>query len=195
MINKANDPKGEAGNKKCPLGLIPPSAMEETAWVHRLGSEKYGPFNWRETGVCASTYIHAIMRHLNAWRDGKDLDPESGRTHLAHIACCCNILMDASACGKLDDDRNKIGYGSPEVEVEGPTTQGPYAGYRMLDKGEILQKGDVVYHASWGPMDARSILLSDREAGNAIAFSSSGPYPHGYYFRPVQNDKQPTTKP
>lgn len=105
--HKPNDPKGEAGSKKTPLGLIPPSAMEEIAWVHQLGSVKYGELNWRKTGVCASTYVHAILRHLNAWRDGEDLDPESGRSHIAHVACCCNILLDAAACGTLDDDRNK----------------------------------------------------------------------------------------
>ena len=103
-----NDPKGAAGALKTPLGLIPPYAMEQTAWVHKLGASKYGIFNWRSTGVCASTYVHAIMRHLNAWRDGEDLDPESGISHLAHIACSCNIMMDANYCEKLQDDRNKV---------------------------------------------------------------------------------------
>lgn len=107
MKTKPNDPKGAAGALKCPLGFLPPKAMEETAWVHSLGAEKYGPFNWRDTGVCASTYVHAILRHLNAWRDGEDNDPESGRTHLAHVACCCNILIDAAHNGTLDDDRSR----------------------------------------------------------------------------------------
>lgn len=66
-----------------------------------------GDFNWRRTGVCATTYVSAIMRHLNAWRDGEDLDPESGLSHIAHIATSCNILLDAAACGTLQDDRNK----------------------------------------------------------------------------------------
>lgn len=103
-----NDPKGAAGAKKVPLGLIPAIAMTHTAWVHNLGKSKYGEANWRATGVCASTYVNAILRHLNAWREGEDNDPESGITHLAHVACCCNILMDASHCGTLQDDRNKI---------------------------------------------------------------------------------------
>jgi hypothetical protein len=101
-----NDPKGAAGALKTPLSLIPPFAMEQTAWVHKLGAEKYGPFNWRKTGVCASTYVNAIMRHLNAWRDGETIDPESGISHLAHVACSCNILLDADHCGTLQDDRN-----------------------------------------------------------------------------------------
>ena len=104
-VPNPTDPKGAAGAKKCPLWLIPPHPMEEVAWVHKLGADKYGPFNWRENKVCASTYISAIMRHLNQWRDGKDLDPESNRSHLAHIATSCNIVMDAMHRGTLIDDR------------------------------------------------------------------------------------------
>jgi hypothetical protein len=104
---ETNDPKGAAGNKKAPMNLLPPHALEQTSWVHKFGSERYGPYNWRVTGVCASTYVSAIMRHLNAWRDGEDVDPESGRSHIAHIAASCNILLDAEHCGTLQDDRNK----------------------------------------------------------------------------------------
>ena len=106
-MNTPNDPKGAAGALKTPLGLIPPHSMEQAALVHKFGASRYGPFNWRDTGVCASTYVNAIMRHLNAWRDGEDLDHESGISHIAHIACSCNILMDADYCGTLMDDRNK----------------------------------------------------------------------------------------
>lgn len=102
------DPKRDAGDKKTPLYLIPPHAMEEAAWVHKLGAEKYGPYNWRDTGVCSNTYVSAILRHLNAWRDGEDLDPESGRSHLAHIICSANILLDAEKNLTLDDDRYTI---------------------------------------------------------------------------------------
>lgn len=104
---QVSDPKGDAGKRKTPLGLIPASAMEEAARVHALGADKYGPWNWRDTGVSAMTYVHAIMRHLNAWRDGEDIDNESGVSHIAHIAASCNILIDAAACGKLIDDRSK----------------------------------------------------------------------------------------
>jgi len=101
------DPKGEAGKLKCPLHLIPATAMEEVAYVHQLGSKKYGEYNWRATGVSANTYIAAIMRHLNAYRSGEDLDPESGRSHIAHVGANVNILLDAAACDTLVDDRYK----------------------------------------------------------------------------------------
>tara|TARA_Y100000996_G_scaffold415483_1_gene410483 strand:+ start:2177 stop:2530 length:354 start_codon:yes stop_codon:yes gene_type:complete len=104
---KINDPKGQAGAKKAPMHLLPPRALEEAAWAHKLGADKYGAYNWRDTGVCATTYISAIMRHLNAWRDGEDDDPESGKSHLAHVICSANILLDASHCDTLQDDRHK----------------------------------------------------------------------------------------
>lgn len=107
MNTQVNDPKGAAGALKAPLQLIPPYALEQTAWVHKFGAERYEAYNWRKTGVCATTYVSAIMRHLNAWRDGEDLDPESGISHIAHIASSCNILLDAGHCGTLQDDRNK----------------------------------------------------------------------------------------
>lgn len=152
-----NDPKGAAGALKTPLGLIPPYAMEQTAWVHKLGSDKYGPYNWRKTGVCASTYVNAILRHLNAWRDGETLDPESGISHLAHVACSCNILLDADHCGTLQDDRNVkpnnelnkitedlIKKWDKEKQVRKMDRPEPilYTEYRLLKVGEIIQEGD-----------------------------------------------------
>jgi hypothetical protein len=174
MNTQYNDPKGQAGSLKAPLGLVPPYAMEQTSWVHKLGADKYGPWNWRETGVCASTYVNAILRHLNAWRDGESLDPESGITHLAHIACSANILMDAEYCGKLQDDRNKrptkdeTEDGSPkvgsfledmwrELDEEDDLAEFLEGMWRELDEdttpvyhvrlkeGEKLQDGDEVY--------------------------------------------------
>jgi hypothetical protein len=99
------DPKKTAGESKAPLFLLPVALMDETSWVLKSGAAKYGAFNWRKNKVCASTYISAIMRHLNKWREREDLDTESGRSHLAHIAANCAILMDAAQHGTLEDDR------------------------------------------------------------------------------------------
>ncbi len=101
------DPKGEAGSKKCPLHLIPPAASKQIAYAHKYGSDTYGAFNWRATTVCATTYIAAMLRHIDAFRDGEDTDPDSGLSHLAHVGANVNILLDAAACGVLVDDRFK----------------------------------------------------------------------------------------
>lgn len=148
MQTQYNDPKGQIGATKAPLGLVPPHAMEQTAWVHKLGADKYGPWNWRKTGVCASTYVNAILRHLNAWRDGEDLDPESGISHLAHVACSANILMDAGYCGKLQDDRNTTRQCNEVEEAEDETI------YRILKEGELVQDGDEILFGDdvWCPI-------------------------------------------
>lgn len=139
MTTIINDPKGEPGSKKAPMWLLPPVALEQTAWVHKLGNDKYGPFNWRKTGVCATTYVSAIMRHLNAWRDGEDRDPESGISHIAHIATGCNILMDADACGTLQDDRNKRPAALTRNLVESP----PSVRVKVVDND--LKAGDAAF--------------------------------------------------
>jgi len=42
MNTQYNDPKGQAGSLKAPLGLVPPIAMEKIALAHKLGADKYG---------------------------------------------------------------------------------------------------------------------------------------------------------
>lgn len=100
-----DNPKTIHGIAKPPLGLIPGTAMVAVAEAMRCGMEKYGPANWRDKPVTTSTYTSAALRHLFAWIDGEDVDPESGATHLAHAMACMAILVDAQAQGTLNDDR------------------------------------------------------------------------------------------
>jgi hypothetical protein len=101
------DPKGEAGKFKPQLHLIPKVSLEEQSKALECGRSKYGFFNWRETQVGANTYISAMLRHIAAYKEGEDLDPESGASHLGHIMASCAILLDAAKCGTLVDDRVK----------------------------------------------------------------------------------------
>jgi len=100
-----DNPKTQYGDRKPPLHLIPPVALVAEAGVFKLGARKYGPYNWRENTVSSSIYQGAAMRHLLAWWDGEDADPESGESHLAHARACLGILIDAEANGKLNDNR------------------------------------------------------------------------------------------
>lgn len=99
------DPKCDAGAKKTPLHLLPPGACADTAKVMALGASRYGPWNWRTHQIKRSTYVGAIKRHLDAWWGGEDLDPESGITHIAHIAASAMIVLDALEHGTIEDDR------------------------------------------------------------------------------------------
>jgi len=106
----AENPKTAAGARKPALfSVIPTAALVHLGEVMKLGANKYGAFNWRETPVPAETYVDAIGRHLLSWQDGEDLDPESSMSHLAHIMASCAIIIDAMENGMLEDNRPTAG--------------------------------------------------------------------------------------
>ena len=109
---------------KAPLALIPPQVINQIAEVLGFGAEKYGMNNWRDDGhntEWSRTYS-SIQRHLNAFWDGEDLDPESGKTHLAHAATQLVILMQHINDGHTAmDDRwvNPIDYPQiPQIDFD-----------------------------------------------------------------------------
>lgn len=104
-VQKPSNPKDAIGVTKVPLGIIPPIALAHQALAHLEGALKYGKWNWRIAGVRASVYADALKRHFSKWEDGENMDSKSRVLHLASIAACCNILIDAEHCGKLTDDR------------------------------------------------------------------------------------------
>ena len=99
---------------KLPLNLLSTEAMNQTAAVLKFGAQKYAEHNWRK-GFAWSRPLAAAMRHLTAFNDGEDKDPESGLSHLAHAACCIMFLLEFEKTHQHLDDRYK-----PEV----PQTSG-----------------------------------------------------------------------
>lgn len=100
------NPKDAVGQKKAPLHLIPVAALAAEAAAFRDGVRKYGAANWRITGVQASIYIAAALRHISLWYDGgEDVASDSKVKHLGHARACLGIVLDAEACGTLTDDR------------------------------------------------------------------------------------------
>lgn len=102
---KPSNPKDAVGSDKLPLHLWPTTATALGCLAFLDGALKYGRANWREIGVRSSIYYDALNRHMNAWFEGEDTDPDSGIPHLAHALGCLAILADAQAAGKLTDDR------------------------------------------------------------------------------------------
>ena len=103
---KPTNPKDVlASATKLPLHLwpAPATALGVTALLD--GALKYGRANWRVSGVRASVYKDALDRHMSAWFEGEDNDPQSGVPHLGHALACLAILADAKAAGTLVDDR------------------------------------------------------------------------------------------
>lgn len=104
-LRSNGNPKDAIGEKKPRISDIPSSALIHQAKAHEYGHQKYGYFNWRNDYVQSSVYIDAAFRHLLAYRDGEDTDPDSGLSHLAHVAANCNILLDAEETENLTDTR------------------------------------------------------------------------------------------
>ena len=107
MIIKDANPKKQFGDLKASLGLIPKVAMEAHAAAHQLGANKYGPWNWRDSEVEAMTYVNAMLRHIQEWKEVEDDDPDTMKSHLGNVMACCGILLDAQDFGTLIDDRPK----------------------------------------------------------------------------------------
>ena len=104
-----DNPKTVLGEAKPKISDTPTIGIKQMGLVHTMGSQKYGRFNWREHTVSASVYYDAAWRHLSAWYEGEDLDPESGLPHQAHVMACMNILLDAAEHDRLNDNRPKKG--------------------------------------------------------------------------------------
>lgn len=102
---KPTNPKDAIATNKLPLHLWPETASAYGAMGFLDGALKYGRTNWRHAGVRASIYYDAARRHLAAWFEGEDTDPQSGVPHLGHALACIAILVDAKEAGKLNDDR------------------------------------------------------------------------------------------
>lgn len=102
----AGNPKAGQGAKKFSLRHLPLPAAIEVNRALEDGVRKYGAANWRITGVDASVYVDACMRHLLQWYDGsQERASDSGVHNLGHAMACLAILIDAQANGQLIDDR------------------------------------------------------------------------------------------
>lgn len=73
--------------------LLPLRAVRGVVKVLTFGARKYAPDNWRKVPDARPRYYAASMRHLAAWWEGEERDPESGLPHLAHAACCLLFLL------------------------------------------------------------------------------------------------------
>lgn len=88
---------------KTRLELIPTELIDGVGRVLTFGASKYEAENWRNfTEADFPRLVGASMRHMEAYRRGEVIDPESGLPHLAHIATNMGFLLTL-------DKRNKDG--------------------------------------------------------------------------------------
>jgi hypothetical protein len=88
------------------LGLIPPKAMFGIGRALTHGAKKYHNYNYKTgKGLDWIRIYSALLRHLEAWIDGEDIDPESKLNHLDHVGACAVMLMDLVYSKKGSDSR------------------------------------------------------------------------------------------
>ena len=95
MLNITKSSQFTSGQKddqdKNRLDLIEPEFIEGVGKVLTFGANKYEPNNWQKVEDAEDRYYAAALRHLMSWRKGEKTDPESGISHLYHVAC--NIMF------------------------------------------------------------------------------------------------------
>lgn len=95
-------------NEKLRYDLLPTDATQELVKVLTYGAKKYAARNW-ERGQSWSVPYASLMRHLQAWHAGEDVDTESGLLHLAHVACNVAFLLSYQLRGMTSlDDREHL---------------------------------------------------------------------------------------
>lgn len=101
-VNKSAGLKFDTG--KPPLDLLSRIWLEGTADVLAYGAKKYAAHNWRK-GIQFSRLLASVQRHILAFQDGEDLDPETGLSHLFHASCGLMFLSDLAVRKPEMDDR------------------------------------------------------------------------------------------
>lgn len=99
---------GEKGQKPERFDLIPYDALAKIAEIYHYGTHKYSDWNWRK-GYDWSLSFGAAMRHLGAFWEGEDIDPESGLPHIAHAGFHIMALLTFMEEHPELDDRYKKG--------------------------------------------------------------------------------------
>lgn len=102
---ESNNPKDKIGATKVCVSVVPEAVLMEAAVALMEGAKKYGRYNFRNTECAASAYYDASRRHLAAFWEGRDIDPESGLPEITKAIASLIILRDLQRTGRIVDDR------------------------------------------------------------------------------------------
>lgn len=113
------NPKDAIGVSKAPLSTLSRRVMHEAGLAMLEGECKYWRHNYRAAPVRAMVYVDAADRHMSAWIEGQEIDPDTcaideatglpdlatGLSHVVKAIACLMIIRDAQLYGSLIDDR------------------------------------------------------------------------------------------
>ena len=85
--------QGKKLNQNKPrMSLLPKGSLNAVIRVLEFGASKYQADNWKHVPEAKTRYYDAMQRHIDAWWQGEQKDPETGEHHLAHAICCGMFL-------------------------------------------------------------------------------------------------------
>lgn len=140
--SKNTNPKDAVGTEKVPMSTVSAPVIAEMGLAMLEGARKYGRHNYRIAGVRASVYYDAVFRHMIAWWEGEDIDPDSGLNHITKMLSCLAVLRDSMIVNNWVDDRppklpagwvQKFNQKAKEIIKKYPDAVKPYT---ELNKGE-----------------------------------------------------------
>ena len=102
------NPKDAVGTGKVPMSCVPAPVLMELALAMLEGSRKYGRHNYRVSGVRASVYYDAVMRHCMAWWEGEDIVSDSQLSHITKAIAGLVVIRDSMMTNTWVDDRPPI---------------------------------------------------------------------------------------
>jgi hypothetical protein len=144
---KDSNPKDNVGSTKPPVSNVPLSVVAEIGLALAEGSHKYGGYNWRVIGVRASVYWNAAFRHIKAFWEGEDVDPDSQLSHITKAISALVVLRDAMIQENWNDDRPPRSKQTPAMVSE------QYK--QMLERLKSLQPDPVEGYTQKGIDDAK----------------------------------------
>lgn len=96
----------EKGTKLQRYGLVPPYPLMKLAEHYGRGAHKYADHNWRKGYEWSKSY-DALVRHLQQFWDGEDIDEETGSPHMVAVAWHAFTLVQFMKDFPEFDDRFK----------------------------------------------------------------------------------------
>lgn len=102
MENNESGTKHDQGKPR--ISLIPKDAIWGMGAALAYGEKKYGTNNFRN-GIAFSRLADAAQRHLTAWMEGENQDPESKLSHLDHAMASLAMLKFMDVNRQDQDDR------------------------------------------------------------------------------------------
>lgn len=192
MQTKDTNPKDAVGIRKVALHHVPCQPLMELGLAMGEGAIKYGSHNYRIAGVRASVYYDAALRHLMAWWEGEDNDPDSGLPHLVKAMACLCVIRDAVCNSNWVDDRppslksgwiNDLNKKAGDLIDRLPNAKEPYT--RTSNLPSSVQSSDCSRDWTRSPWKEYQDWM-DRQELASRAETTTDPLPSPSHGSPVQ---------